>query len=77
MINNLLVLREPLCRQAGIKASCTVFTAIASQKLASRVGFQDLTNLSYDELFKRKPEFFIPKIQEHTKNCRFMFIEYK
>lgn len=72
-----LISREPMCRAYGIGGSCTVFTSVVSQKLAERLGFKDFIIVSYEQLFKERPDLVIPNIQEHTKNCRFMYIEYK
>ncbi|KAI5631891.1 hypothetical protein NE865_15394 [Phthorimaea operculella] len=45
-----LAAREPLCRQQGVKASYTLFTGEASQKLAARVGFTTAYEATFTEL---------------------------
>lgn len=42
--------REPLCRHLGIDATVTTFTVPPSQKLATKVGFKLLTEVSFSEL---------------------------
>lgn len=73
----MLKAREPICRAVGIPATCTVFTSIASQKLAQRAGFEEFTEISYDELSRINPEWSLPKIQEHTKSCKYMIKIFK
>ncbi|CAG9108361.1 unnamed protein product [Plutella xylostella] len=46
----LLQAREPLCRHLGIDATVTTFTVPPSQKLATKVGFKLLTEVSFSEL---------------------------
>ncbi|XP_031764223.2 uncharacterized protein LOC113514381 isoform X2 [Galleria mellonella] len=44
--------REPLCRALGVKASCTVYTATASQVLAAKCGYEVLATLHYKDMMK-------------------------
>lgn len=64
--------REPLSKAMGIPASMTLFTAIASQKLAARVGFKEWYVVSYDDLAKLDPPYIFPNISNHTKDCKTM-----
>nr|XP_022919228.1 uncharacterized protein LOC111428056 isoform X1 [Onthophagus taurus] len=73
----LLKAREPLCKACGIKVSCTVFTSLFSQVIATKAGFKDLYDISYSELEKRNPLFKFPGIQDHTTNIKFMYIKYE
>ncbi|KAK6639975.1 hypothetical protein RUM43_008252 [Polyplax serrata] len=41
--------RFPLCKAVGIKVTVTVFTGSAAQKAATRLGFETLTEIAYDE----------------------------
>lgn len=72
----LLKAREPLCKAVGIPATCTVFTSIASQKLAQRAGFQEMTEINYEDIQKIDPTWKFPGIEKHTKSCKYMFIIY-
>ncbi|XP_059471035.1 uncharacterized protein LOC132194022 [Neocloeon triangulifer] len=55
----LLRARLELCRGLGIPLTKTSFTAAASQKLAARVGFEVVKEMSYSEMTDEdgKPEF--------------------
>ncbi|XP_063836573.1 uncharacterized protein LOC135085693 isoform X2 [Ostrinia nubilalis] len=45
--------REPLCKALGIKATATVFTAITSQVLAAKCGYEVLAELPYSAMMKQ------------------------
>ncbi|KAL0858927.1 hypothetical protein ABMA27_011352 [Loxostege sticticalis] len=45
--------REPLCKALGIEAAATVFTAVPSQVLASKCGYQLLAELPYSTMAER------------------------
>ncbi|XP_017783198.1 PREDICTED: uncharacterized protein LOC108567321 [Nicrophorus vespilloides] len=70
----ILKAREPLCKARGINISVTLFTSIASQKLAVKAGYIDLmpedapsyTPANKDEEY----------LTELAKGCRFMYIFY-
>lgn len=42
--------REPLCKALGIKATATSFTAVTSQVLAAKCGYEELGVLEYKDL---------------------------
>ncbi|CAB3249600.1 unnamed protein product [Arctia plantaginis] len=44
--------RKPLCAAVGIKATATVFTAVTSQVLAAKCGYDLLAELNYTEMMK-------------------------
>ncbi|XP_045506997.1 uncharacterized protein LOC123703125 isoform X2 [Colias croceus] len=46
----LLAAREPLCKFFGVKGTTTVFTGPASQKLATKCGFETIAEVSMKEL---------------------------
>ncbi|KAL0895302.1 hypothetical protein ABMA27_011447 [Loxostege sticticalis] len=46
----ILAAREPLCKSVGIKATATVFTGPASQKLAAKCGFTTIAEATWSEL---------------------------
>ncbi|XP_046975814.1 uncharacterized protein LOC124541925 [Vanessa cardui] len=48
----LIEAREALCKEYGIKAACTVFTAKTSQILAAKCGYEVLATLQYSEMLK-------------------------
>lgn len=56
--------------QIGLKVSVTTFTAIASQKLAERCGYELLSEMSYDDLAKYNSRFYFPGIK--TKMMKVM-----
>ncbi|KOB72686.1 Uncharacterized protein OBRU01_09368 [Operophtera brumata] len=45
--------RKPLCAALGIQCTATVFTATASQVLASKCGYTQLAELSYSHMAAR------------------------
>ncbi|KAL4712197.1 hypothetical protein ACJJTC_011058 [Scirpophaga incertulas] len=46
----IMAAREPLCKALGIKATCTVFTAITSQVLAAKNGYEVLAVFPYSRM---------------------------
>ncbi|CAH2988249.1 unnamed protein product [Chilo suppressalis] len=62
--------RVPLCKAFGIKATVTVFTAAASQAVATKAGFEDLHETTYEELAKKGCVF--PGIERDTKSSKLM-----
>ncbi|XP_045770897.1 uncharacterized protein LOC123871247 [Maniola jurtina] len=69
----ILLARIPLCKALGVKVTATVFTAAASQAVARKAGFQDLFQISYEELAKRG--FSFPGVDENTKYSKLMALE--
>uniref|UniRef100_A0A146KT44 Uncharacterized protein n=1 Tax=Lygus hesperus TaxID=30085 RepID=A0A146KT44_LYGHE len=43
----ILECRRPLCKRLGVQVTATVFTAPASQHIASKIGFEPLAELEY------------------------------
>ncbi|XP_026754447.2 uncharacterized protein LOC113514555 [Galleria mellonella] len=66
----LLQARVPLCKALGLKVTATVFTAAASQTVAKKAGFVDLSEITYEELAKKGMVF--PGIEEDTKSSKLM-----
>ncbi|KAG6455628.1 hypothetical protein O3G_MSEX009310 [Manduca sexta] len=48
----LFAAREPLCNALGIEATATVFTALESQALAAKCGYEVLAELEYKDMMK-------------------------
>lgn len=44
--------RKNICKEFGIKVTCTVFTAITSQVLATKCGYEVLATLPYSDMIK-------------------------
>ncbi|XP_039752331.1 uncharacterized protein LOC120628164 [Pararge aegeria] len=68
-----LLARVPLCKALNIKVTATVFTAAASQAVARKAGFQDLFQITYEELAKHG--FRFPGVEENTKYSKLMALE--
>ncbi|XP_026465501.1 uncharacterized protein LOC113368148 [Ctenocephalides felis] len=66
----ILKARNDLGLKVGLKATVTTFTAIASQKLAERCGYEVLVEKTYEEIEKHNPRFKFPGIQ--TKSMKIM-----
>ncbi|XP_075988607.1 arylalkylamine N-acetyltransferase-like 2 [Anticarsia gemmatalis] len=66
----LLLARIPLCKALGVKVTATVFTAGASQAVAKKAGFEDLFEITYEELAKKG--FVFPGIEKDTKSSKMM-----
>ncbi|XP_059046854.1 uncharacterized protein LOC131842332 [Achroia grisella] len=66
----LLEARIPLCKALDLKLTATVFTAAASQAVARKAGFVDLSEITYEELAKKGIVF--PGIEEDTKSSKLM-----
>ncbi|KAM3955116.1 uncharacterized protein ACR2FA_011013 [Aphomia sociella] len=66
----LLEARIPLCKALELKVTATVFTAAASQAVAKKAGFVDLSEISYEELAKKGMKF--PGIEADTKSSKLM-----
>ncbi|XP_026744997.1 uncharacterized protein LOC113506349 [Trichoplusia ni] len=49
----LFAAREPLCKALGLQATATVFTAMASQVLAAKCGFEVLAELKYSDMIEQ------------------------
>lgn len=47
---HILKARIPLCKEIGVKVTSTVFTAIASQTLAKKAGYELKYEITYDQL---------------------------
>lgn len=69
----ILKARIPLAKAIGIAVTSTVFTAIASQKLAMRAGFELNYEITYDELSQLEPICVFPDIE--TKSIKLMSIK--
>ncbi|XP_034827755.1 uncharacterized protein [Maniola hyperantus] len=69
----ILLARIPLCKALGVKVTATVFTAAASQAVARKAGFQDLFQISYEELAKRG--FCFPGVEKDTTCSKLMALE--
>ncbi|XP_072948554.1 uncharacterized protein [Epargyreus clarus] len=48
----LIEARKPICKAFNIHAACTVFTAITSQVLAAKCGYEVLAELDYKDMLK-------------------------
>ncbi|CAB3254494.1 unnamed protein product [Arctia plantaginis] len=66
----LLLARIPLCKALDIKVTATVFTAAASQTVAKKAGFEDLYEITYEELAAKG--FVFPNIEKDTKTSKLM-----
>ncbi|XP_060809045.1 uncharacterized protein LOC106131004 [Amyelois transitella] len=66
----ILEARIPLCKALGIKVTATVFTAAASQAVAKKAGFEDLFEISYEDLAKKG--FVFPGVEKETKSSKLM-----
>ncbi|XP_061727791.1 uncharacterized protein LOC133532935 [Cydia pomonella] len=66
----ILKARISLCRSLRIKVTATVFTARASQIAAKKAGFEDLYEMTYEELAKKGCVF--PGVEEDTKSSKLM-----
>ncbi|XP_026735128.1 uncharacterized protein LOC113499020 [Trichoplusia ni] len=66
----LLRARIPLCKALDIKVTATVFTAGASQAVAKKAGFEDLFEITYEELAKKG--FVFPGVEQDTKSSKLM-----
>ncbi|KOB66754.1 putative leucine rich repeat containing 34 [Operophtera brumata] len=60
----------PLCKALGLKVTATVFTAGASQAVAKKAGFEDLYEITYEELAQKG--FIFPGIEKDTKTSKLM-----
>ncbi|XP_047542378.1 uncharacterized protein LOC125074938 [Vanessa atalanta] len=69
----ILLARIPLCKAIGVKVTATVFTAAASQAVAKKAGFQDLYQISYEDLAKEG--FRFPGVEQDTKYSKLMALE--
>ncbi|XP_044750387.1 uncharacterized protein LOC123310792 [Coccinella septempunctata] len=69
--------REQMCAVLGLKASLTVFTSEAAQRLAEKAGFKDLVGMTYNELEKLNPDLKFPNINEYSRYVRNMYIIYE
>ncbi|XP_075988860.1 uncharacterized protein LOC142984879 isoform X2 [Anticarsia gemmatalis] len=56
----LFAARKPLCQAMGIQATATVFTAVTSQVLAAKCGYEVLAELQYSDM---------GKYDVHLTNC--------
>ncbi|KAF5297811.1 hypothetical protein FQA39_LY11960 [Lamprigera yunnana] len=65
--------REDLCKAVGIKAIITTFTSIASQKIAEKVGYKILDEISYEEIKKSDNRLNFPGLEKHTKMIKCMY----
>lgn len=66
--------REPLCRALGLPVTITSFTAIESQTLAERVGFELLLDIPYSE-YKEDGEVVFKAM--NAKTLKIMGLPYK
>jgi GNAT superfamily N-acetyltransferase len=64
----ILKARVPLCKAIGVKLTTTVFTAIASQVLAKKVGFEDNYEETYEDMAKLGPHLTFHGI--NSKSCK-------
>uniref|UniRef100_A0A6M2DLN8 N-acetyltransferase domain-containing protein n=1 Tax=Xenopsylla cheopis TaxID=163159 RepID=A0A6M2DLN8_XENCH len=66
----ILKARNDMGRKVGLKATVTTFTALESQKLAEKCGYETLVEKSYEQMEKDNPAFKFPGIQ--TKTAKLM-----
>ncbi|XP_019879663.1 uncharacterized protein LOC109607629 [Aethina tumida] len=72
----ILKTRRELCKAVGIKATFTLFTSNRSQAVARKAGFQDVVNVTFEELEKHDPKLVLPGITEVSDSQRYMYILY-
>ncbi|XP_072948620.1 uncharacterized protein [Epargyreus clarus] len=66
----ILLARVPLCKALGVKVTATVFTAAASQAVAKKAGFEDIFEMSYEELARKG--YVFPGVEKDTKSSKLM-----
>ncbi|XP_053692411.1 uncharacterized protein LOC128740865 [Sabethes cyaneus] len=66
----ILKARVPLCKAFGIKLAAHSFSAIGSQKAATKAGYRTDYEITYDDLAKMGPEYAMPGIT--SKNFKLM-----
>ncbi|CAG9794605.1 unnamed protein product [Diatraea saccharalis] len=68
----MMAAREPLCKALDIHAVCTVFTAITSQVLAAKTGFEVLAELPYSKMAEQGVDLSASE----TKSAKVMGYKY-
>ena len=69
----ILKARVPFCKAFGIPLTATLFTALISQKAATKAGFVDGISVAYDDLAKIDPRFHFLNID--SKELKLMCLK--
>jgi len=64
--------RQNLCKELGIPVTKTVFSAIQSQKVAVKGGFELLGELTYADLKGPDGQLFFPNMNPDHKQIKLM-----
>lgn len=59
-------------KKYNIPATCTLFTAEASQRQAKRAGFQEVFTLEFVDFLNEEGKQVFPNIENHSKRVKMM-----